>query len=91
MPLGYQGVNCSAHVHSQINMHTCAKFGPDRSSCVASFPHALLCDPLTPSKGERLIFLADVYSQMNLHTRVKFGPDRSSGLEAFPDLWIDDP
>ena len=90
MPLGYQGVNFLANVHSEINMHTCAKFGPDRSSSMASFPHVLMCDSLTPSKYPmglaRLLFLADVYSQMNPHTCVKFGPDRSSGLEAFPDI-----
>ena len=57
---------------------------------LVSFPHLLMCDPLTPSKYP-LMFLADVYSQSNLHTCVKFGPDRSSGLEAFPDLCINDP
>ena len=73
-----------------MNMHTCAKFSPDRSSCLAYFPHVLMCDPLTPSKfplgRERLNCLADVYFQMNMYTSVKFGPDRSSGLLAFPDL-----
>ena len=59
-------VNFLAHVHSQINM--CAKFGPDRSSCLASFPHVLMSDPIPPSKYplgiERLIVLVDVHSQI---------------------------
>ena len=33
-----------------MNMHTCAKFGPDRSGYLAYFPHLCMCDPLTPSK-----------------------------------------
>ena len=76
-------------------MHTCAKFGPDRYSCLASFPHFLICDPLTPSKCplglEWLICLAYVYSLVNLYTCAKFGPDRSSRLDDLPDLRIDDP
>ena len=67
-----------------ICKYTGAKCGPDRHSCLASFPHFLNLWPLTPSKCslglDTLMSLADVYSQMNLHTCVKFGPDRSSGL-----------
>ena len=76
-------------------MHTCAKFGIDRSNCLAYFPHLLMCDPLTPSRyplrAREVNVLADVYSKMNMHTCVKIGPDRSSGLDAFPDPLIDDP
>ena len=65
-------------------MHTCVNFFPGRSSCLASFPHCLMCDPLTTSKYplglDMLIVLPDVYSQMNLHTGVKFGSERSSCL-----------
>ena len=64
MPVGYRGVIFLAPVHSQMNMHTCAKFGPDR------YPLGL----------DMLICLADVHSQMNLHACVKLGPDRRSGL-----------
>ena len=84
-----------AIVHSLMNMHTCAKFGPDRYSSLASFPHFWICYPLTPSKFplgiDGLIYLACVHSLVYLYTCAKFGPARSSGLEAFPDLWIDDP
>ena len=81
-----------AHVHSQMNMHTCAKVVPDRSSCLASFPHFLMCaPPQCPLGFEGLLFLAYVHSLMNLYTCATVGPDRSSGLEAFPDLLSDDP
>ena len=82
--------SCPFQVHSQMNMHTCPKFVPDRSSCLAYFLHFGICDPLTPSKYplglESSMFSADIYSQMYQHTCVKCGPDGSSGLEAFPDL-----
>ena len=80
-----------------MNMHrsTCAKFGPDRFSCLASFAHVFNLDPLLPFKCpsvlEGLFVLAYVNSQLNLYTRATFGIDCSSGLEAFPDLGIDDP
>ena len=59
-------------------MHTCAKFGLDRSGCLSSFPHLRMCDPLTPLQIplglERFFFLADVHSQLNLHTWFATGP-----------------
>ena len=62
-----------------MNLHMCAKFGPDRSSCLGSILHFLICDPLTPSQmplgvSSPLICLAYVHSQMNLHTCAEFGP-----------------
>ena len=78
-----------------MNMHACPKFVPNPSSCLASFPHFGICDPLTPSKCplglKGLICLAYVHSVMNMYTCAKFGPDQFSGLEAFPDLLFDDP
>ena len=76
-------------------MHTCLKFVPDRSSCLASFSHFGMCDPLIPSKCplglDMLICLAYAHSLIHLYTCAKCDPDRSSGLEAFPDLLIDNP
>ena len=77
-----------------MNMHTCAKFVPDRSRCFASFPHYSICEPLTPSICplglEWLTFFSLCPFPVNLYTCATFGPDRSSGLEAFPDELIDD-
>ena len=56
-----------AHDHSQMNMHTCAKFGIDCSSGLEAFPYLGIDDPLTspcPSGIKGVFFLA------------KFGPNR---------------
>ena len=61
-PSDIKGIICLAHVHSHMNMHTCAKFGPDRSSCLAYFPHFCMYDPLThpniPLGLDRLILFS---------------------------------
>ena len=93
MPLGVSSpLICLAYVHSQMNLHTCAEFGSDRSSCLPYFLHFWICDPLIPYKcplmSRGVTFLTYIHSEMNLHTYAKFGPDRSSGLESFLDLWL---
>ena len=60
-----KGLFVLAHVHSQMNMHMCAKFGPDRSSCLASFPHFCMCEPLTPSKYP--LWLSFLWYWANIH------------------------
>ena len=35
---GARGVNFLAYVNSLLNLYTCAKFGPDRSSGLEAFP-----------------------------------------------------
>ena len=67
-------------------MHKCAKFGPDRASCLVYFPHFFNVFPLQmPHWARGVNCLAYVHSLMNLYTCAKFDPDWSSGLEAFPD------
>ena len=84
---GLEGLNCLAYVHSQMNQHTCAKFGPDRSSGLASVPHFLICDPLTPYKcslmSRGVTFLTYIHSQMDLPMCAEFGPNRSSCMASF--------
>ena len=97
MPLDVsRGYFFLTYIHSQMNLHMCAKFGPDRSSCLGSILNFWICDPLTPSQmplgvSSPLICLAYVHSQMNLHTCAEFGPDRSSCLASFLHFWICDP
>ena len=83
----HQGFNGSCPF--PMTIHTCAKFGPDRSSRLASFPHFLMCDPLNPLQitiGSREFnFLADFHSQINLPGCVNVGSDRSKGLRQ--DRW----
>ena len=81
-PLGLERLMFLADVYSQMNLHTCVKFGPDRSSGLEAFPDLCINDPQTsmPVGYREVNFLADVHSQMNMHTCVKFYPDRSSGL-----------
>ena len=47
-PLGLEELLILAYVHSVINVYTCAKYGPDRSSGLEAFPDLLIDDPLTP-------------------------------------------
>ena len=69
--LGLERLIRLADVHSQTNLHACVKFGPDRSSCLAYFPHLLMCDPYALPNNHWVsrgyFFLADIHSQMNLH------------------------
>ena len=78
------------YIHMQTDLHMCAKFVHNRSSCLAFFQYFLICDPQTPFKCplglEGLICLAYFHSLMNLYMFAKFDPDWSRGLEAFPDL-----
>ena len=70
----------------------CAKFIPNQSSHLTTFPSLLNCwHPKPPpqmslwvSWGE--LFLAYVHSQMNPQMCTKFGANPSSRLAAFPDL-----
>ena len=61
MPLGYQGVICFSSCPDEY-AYMCAKFGPDRSRCLAFPPHFWMCDPLTPSK-----YPLGLESQMSNH------------------------
>ena len=86
---------CLAYIHSQMNLHMCAKFGGNRYSRLTASTDVWICDPLKPTKmppgilgGE--FYLAYVHSQTNLHTCTKFGANRSSPLTASPDFWICD-
>ena len=69
-----------------MNLHTCAKFGPDRSSGLEAFPDLWIDDPLTlpcPSGIiQGVIFLAYVHSHPDEYASrcAKFGPDRSRCL-----------
>ena len=38
-PLGLERLIFLADVHSQMNLHTCVKLGPDRSTGLEAFPH----------------------------------------------------
>ena len=101
MPLDVsRGYFFLTYIHSQMNLHMCAKFGPDRSSCLGSILHFLICDPLTPSQmplgvSSPLICLAYVHSQMNLHVDVCRIWSRSVQLlgifPTFLNLWPPDP
>ena len=48
IPLGARGFNVLAYAHSLVNLYTCAKFDPDRSSGLEAIPDLLIDDPLTP-------------------------------------------
>ena len=71
-----------------MNMYTCAKFDPDRSSGSEAFPYLWIDDSLTPHapRVSRGYFLAHVHSQMNMHMCAKFGPDRYSCLAYLPHV-----
>ena len=70
----------------------CAKFIPNRSSRLTTFPRLLNCWPPNPlpkccrtvSWGE--LFLAYAHSQMHPQACTEFGANRSIRLAAFPDL-----
>ena len=47
-PLGLDVLIYLAYVHALVNMYTCAKCGPDRSSGLEAFPDSWIDDPLTP-------------------------------------------
>ena len=89
------GTICSTRVHSQIHLHytgVCAKFIPNWSSRLTTFPRLLNCwSPKLPPKCRRGVswgelFLAYVHSRMNPQTWTEFGANRSIRLTAFPDL-----
>ena len=48
VPWGSRGWFFVAYFHSLVNLYTCAKFGPDRSSGLEAFPALWIDDPLTP-------------------------------------------
>ena len=84
------------YIHSQMNLHMCAKFGYNRSSRLTASVDFWICDPLKPPKcppgilrGE--LYLAYVHSQTNPHTWTNVGANRSSCLTASPDFLICDP
>ena len=95
------GPICSTCVHSQIHLHyiLCAKFIPNRSSRLTTFPMLLNCWPPKKSpncrrgvsRGE--LFLAYVHSQMNPQTCTEFRVNRFIRLAALPDLnlWPTEP
>ena len=80
-----------ADVHSQMNLHTCLKFGPDRSRGLESFPELSIDDSLTPCPSgiEVLIFSSCPFPD-EMHTCAKFVPDRYSCLASFPHFTICD-
>ena len=81
----------------QTDLHTCAKFVHNRSSCLASFQHFWICDPQTPFKCPMgleglLFFLLFPFPDESVGLYVcQVWSWSVQGLEAFPDLWIDDP
>ena len=93
MPLGARGINCLAYVHSRMNMYTCAKFDPVRSSGLEAFPDLWIYNPLThhAPRISRGNLLAHVHSQIIMHTYAKFGPDRSCCMAYFPHVLMCDP
>ena len=44
-PLVSRRAICLAYIHSQTNLHMCAKFGANQSSCLTASPDFLICDP----------------------------------------------
>ena len=88
MPIVARGVNLFSRFHSYMNMYTCAKFDPDRSSGSEAFPYLWIDDSLTPHapRVSRGYFLVYVHSQMNMHMCAKFGPDRYSCLAYLPHV-----
>ena len=44
-PLGLERLIFVADVYSQMNLHTCTKFDPDRSSGLEAFPDLWIDDP----------------------------------------------
>ena len=49
-PLVSRRAICLAFIHSQMNLHMCAKFGANRSSCLTASTDFWICDPLKPPK-----------------------------------------
>ena len=71
----------------------CAKFIPNRSSRLTTFPRLLNCWPPKFRRGVSWseLFLAYVHSQMKPQTCTEFCANWSSSLTASPDIWICDP
>ena len=73
----------------------CAKWIPNRSSRLTTFPRLLSCWPPKsplPKLGRGVSWgeLAYVHFQMNPQTCTEFAANRSFRLAAFPDFWICD-
>ena len=47
--IGIRYRTSTTYIHSQINLHMCAKFFTNRSSRLTASPDCGICDPLTPS------------------------------------------
>ena len=92
-PWCLMGPICSTCVRSQIHHYICAKFIPNRSSRLTTFPRLLNCWPPKPPQMPPWgivgwIVLAYVHSQKNPQTCTEFGANRSIRLAAFPDLHL---
>ena len=75
-PLVSRRAICVAYIHSQMNLHMCAKFGANRSIRLTASRDFWICDALKPTKcmppgilrGE--LYLAYAHSQTNPQTQI---------------------
>ena len=100
-PWGIVGRIVWAYVHSQMNPHTCTKFGANRSSRLTASPYFWMCDLLTtpppppdmPPGGIEgwLVFSLCPFPDESAELNHGWCQSRSSRLTASHDIWMFDP